>query len=140
MFAVRESSGVGVNLTWLIPRKVSLPLFFSPSLFSSPRLPPLFLFLSLFPQFLPFSFSRTRRKETGKKIESPENGQPRVRLKTPAGSFARDRAGWVGERAGRIRSFFSYCVGVHFALVLIFIHGGKNCAAPSNFREIIAAR
>lgn len=139
MFAVRESSGVGVNLTWLIPRKVSLPLFISPSLSSSPPLPPLFLSLSLFPQFLPFSFPRTRRKETGKKIESPENGQPRVRLKTPAGSFARPcRVG--GRASGSHTLVFFVLVGVHFALVLIFIHGGKNCAAPSNFREIIAAR
>lgn len=109
------------------------PLFLS----SAPS--PLSLSLSLFPQFLPFSFPRTRRKETGKKIESPENGQPRVRLKTPAGSFARPcRVG--GRASGSHTLVFFLLVHVHFALVLIFIHGGKNCAAPSNFREIIVAR
>lgn len=117
MLTIRESSGVGVNLTWLIPRKVF-------SLSST---------LSFFCLFPARATARDKKKNR-------EPGQPRVRLKTPAGSFARRYRVGERERVAAQALVFSLPVAVRFALVLIFIHGGKNCAAPSNFREIIAAR
>lgn len=119
MFAVRESSGVGVNLTWLIPRKVSLPLFFSPSLSTSPPLPPLFLFLSLFPQLLPFSFPRTRRKETGKKNREPGERTASSAPENTGRQFcATVPGGWASERVAYARFFptgwRSFCSGFNF--------------------------
>lgn len=76
---------------------------------------------------------RKKNREPGERTASsaPENTGRQFCATVPGG--------WASESGSHTLVFF-LLVGVHFALVLIFIHGGKNCAAPSNFREIIAAR
>lgn len=106
MLVVRESSGVGVNLTWLILRNPSL----SPPLSSS--LPP--------PPFSPALAALSRGKETEKNREPGERTASSAPENT-AGSFA---------AVGRIRFFFlagrrSFRSGFNF-------HSQrKSCAAVS---------
>lgn len=119
MFAVRESSGVGVNLTWLIPRKVSLPLFIFPSLSSSPPLPPLFLSLSV-PSVSPFLVPSHATERDGKKNREPGERTASSAPENTGRQFcATVPGGWASESGSHTLVFF-LLVHVHFALVFNF--------------------